>query len=90
MRIATPKFTVLLFLVVLFSTRLSFGEIEVHPEPGGNSYRSDSYSVEVFNGSSWVSSYVYEFSRMSVTLWHNGASPAVNFTAQRVGTFRCK
>ena len=80
MRIAIPKFTVLLFLVVLFSTRLSFGEIEVHPEPGGNSHRSDSYSVEVFNGSSWVSSYVYKYSRMSVTLWHNGASPAVNFT----------
>jgi hypothetical protein len=58
--------------------------VEVYPGPGVNTYLSKLYTVEVLNGSSWLSSYVYGFSRTSHTLWHQGASPTVNFTT--VGT----
>lgn|GEM_PF-1626870 len=54
--------------------------IEVYPGPGGDAYRSDLYKVEVFDGIEWVDSYTYKMSRKSVTLWHRGAYPSVNFT----------
>jgi hypothetical protein len=54
--------------------------VEVYPGPGVNTYLSNLYTVEVLNGSFWLSSYVYGFSRTSNTLWHWGTSPTVNFT----------
>jgi hypothetical protein len=54
--------------------------LEVYSGPGANTYLSNLYAVEVFDGSIWRSSYTYKYSRMSVTPWHQGASPSVNFT----------
>ena len=53
--------------------------IEVYPGPGVDTYRSSLYTVEVSDGSSWVPAYVYGFSRSSVTYWHTGTHPSVNF-----------
>lgn len=54
--------------------------VEVYPGPGGDAYRSDLYRVEVFDGTEWIDSYTYKASRKSVTLWHRGQYPSVNFT----------
>lgn len=53
--------------------------VEVYPGPGVDTYKSGLYSVEVFDGASWIPGYVYGYSRTSVTYWHNGTSPSVNF-----------
>jgi hypothetical protein len=53
--------------------------IEVYPGPGGGAYQSSLYQIEVFDGSSWIPAYVYGFSRSSVTYWHTGTHPSVNF-----------
>src|SRR5437867_850447 len=49
------------------------------PLPGGATYQSTLYQVEVFDGASWIPAYVYEFSRKSVTHWHTNTYPTVNF-----------
>ena len=54
--------------------------IEVYPGPGVDTYKSSRYTVEVFDGSSWRPSYVYQYSRKSVTYWRVGESPSVSFT----------
>ena len=54
--------------------------VEVYPGPGDNTYRSRLYSVDVLNGSTWFSSYVYGYGRVSSSLWHWGSTPTVNFT----------
>ncbi len=54
--------------------------IEVYPGPGINTYRSNLYTVEVFDGTNWRPSYVYQFSRKSVTYWWTNSFPSVSFT----------
>ena len=54
--------------------------IEVYPGPGVDTYRSSRYTVEVFNGTGWVPSYVYQYSRKSVTYWRVNEFPSVSFT----------
>ena len=55
--------------------------MQVYSGPTGSStYLSNLYSVGVWDGSTWQSSYTYKFSRASVTAWHNGANPSVHFT----------
>ncbi len=54
--------------------------IEVYPGPGVDTYRSSLYGVEVFDGSAWLPSYVYQYSRKSFTHWHRGTSPSVSFS----------
>jgi hypothetical protein len=53
--------------------------VEIYPGPGVETYRSSLYAVEILDGSSWVTAYVYGFKRSSVCNWHPGASPSVNF-----------
>src|SRR5262245_5884740 len=53
--------------------------VEVYPGPGVDTYKSGLYTVEVFDGTSWIPAYVYGFSRSSVTYWHTGTNPSVNF-----------
>jgi hypothetical protein len=53
--------------------------IEVYPGPGVDTYKSDLYSVEVYDGTAWVPTYVYKFSRKSVCHWHFGDYPSVHF-----------
>jgi hypothetical protein len=54
--------------------------VEVYPGPGVDTYKSGLYTVEVFDGTNWLPSYVYQFSRKSVTYWWTGDSPSVSFT----------
>lgn len=57
------------------------GTVEVYPGPGVDTYLSKHYAVEVFNGSAWIPSYTYQYSRTSVMPnWHYGKSPTVSFT----------
>jgi len=49
------------------------------PFPGGGTYQSTLYQVEVLDGATWIPAYVYEFSRRSFTHWHTNANPTVNF-----------
>jgi len=53
--------------------------VEIYPGLAGGAYQSTLYQVEVFNGVSWIPAYVYGFSRLSVTYWHTGTQPSVNF-----------
>ena len=53
--------------------------VAIYPGPGVDTYRSTLYSVEVFDGSSWMPAYVYAYKRSSVGNWHPGTSPSVNF-----------
>ncbi len=62
---------------VTFATGVN---IEVYPGPGADAYKSNFYSVEVFDGSSWQPSYTYKHSRVSASMWHQNTSPSVNFT----------
>src|SRR3989344_3282748 len=55
----------------------TISNVEVYPGPGTNTYLSNLYTVEVFDGSDWVPSYVYKFSRESKALWHRGENPSV-------------
>lgn len=59
---------------------MSIPIIEVYPGPGVNTYQSDLYSVEVFDGSTWLPSYTYKYSRLSKVNWHWNTNPSVNFT----------
>jgi hypothetical protein len=65
----------------LTTSSLGSSGMQVYPGPtGNNTYLSNLYSVGVWNGSSYQSSYTYKFARSSVTGWHAGSSPSVNFT----------
>jgi len=63
----------------LLATAAAASTIEVYPGPGVDTYKSGLYTVEVFDGSSWIPAYVYGFRRSSVTYWHTGTNPSVNF-----------
>src|SRR5712692_6713266 len=68
-----------LSVVAFLAAAVCAGSVEVYPGPGVDTYKSNLYTVEVFDGSSWVLGYVYGFSRSSVTYWHTGTNPSVNF-----------
>src|SRR5260370_18104586 len=68
-------------VVALLGAAVGAACVEVYPGPGIDTYKSNLYTVEVFDGSSWVPGYVYGFSRSSVTYWHTGTNPSVNFLA---------
>src|SRR5262245_27201175 len=55
--------------------------VEVYPGPPGNdNYLSKLYTVEVFDGTWWLSSYTYSYNRKSKVPWHENEYPSVNFT----------
>jgi hypothetical protein len=54
--------------------------VQTYPGPGVNTYLSSHYTVTVYNGTVWLPSYTYAYSRKSVSSWNSGASPSVNFT----------
>ena len=55
--------------------------VEVYSGPAGNdNYLSKLYTVEVFDGTSWLSSYTYSYRRKSKVPWHENEYPSVNFT----------
>lgn len=55
--------------------------VEVYPGPGENAYCSDLYAVEVYDGASWLPSYLYQVSRLATCYgWHRGSYPSVSFT----------
>jgi hypothetical protein len=57
--------------------------LEVYPGPGVNTYKSNLYAVEVFDGTGWLPSYVYEYSRTAAvgnTIWNANTPVSVNFT----------
>jgi hypothetical protein len=66
-------------VVAFLAAAVCAASVEVYPGPGIDTYKSNLYTVEVFDGSSWVPGYVYGFSRLSVTYWHTGTHPSVNF-----------
>ena len=68
-----------LSLLLLPAIRGAQTTVEVYPGPGVNTYQSSLYTVEVFDGAAWVSPYVYQFSRKSVTFWRTGGFPTVSF-----------
>ena len=54
-------------------------KVEIYPGPGVDTYKSNLYKVEVFDGAAWIPTYVYKFTRRSVCHWHYGTFPSVNF-----------
>jgi hypothetical protein len=66
-------------VAAFLSASVCFATVEVYPGPGGGAYQSSLYQVEVFDGSSWISAYVYGFARLSQCHWHYGTYPTVNF-----------
>jgi len=57
--------------------------VEVYPGPGTNTYLSNLYTVEVFDGTNWVPSYLYKFgrtTRIGNTAWAPNSYVSVNFT----------
>jgi hypothetical protein len=80
-RFAASMALTLSFVALLPNWILAQGSsrIEVYPGPGVDTYRSNLYRVEVFDGSTWIPGYVYKFSRQSRCHWHFGANPSVNF-----------
>jgi hypothetical protein len=68
-----------LSVVAFFAAAVCAASVEVYPGPGVDTYKSNLYTVEVFDGANWIPAYVYGFSRSSVTYWHTGTHPSVNF-----------
>ena len=66
-------------IAALLSGNLRAQTVEVYPGPGVDTYKSNLYKVEVFDGVNWLPAYVYAFSRESRCHWHFGAHPSVNF-----------
>src|SRR5260370_5557979 len=66
-------------VVAFFAAAVCAASVEVYPGPGIDTYKSNLYTVEVFDGSNWIPAYVYGFSRLSVTYWHTSTNPSVNF-----------
>jgi hypothetical protein len=71
--------TLSLVALVPNAIRAQDTKIEVYPGPGVDTHKSSLYAVEVFDGTSWIPTYVYMFSRKSVCHWHYGTHPSVNF-----------
>jgi hypothetical protein len=66
-------------VAVFLCAAVAAAAVEIYPGPGGATYQSTLYQVEVFDGTSWIPAYVYEFSRKSFTYWHTNTYPTVNF-----------
>src|SRR5712671_766501 len=66
-------------VVAFFAASVCAASVEVYPGPGIDTYKSTLYPVKVFDGPNWIPAYVYGFSRSSVTYWHTGTNPSVNF-----------
>ncbi len=66
-------------VVVFFSATICAASVEIYPGPGVDTYKSNLYTVEVFDGSTWIPAYVYGFTRLSQAHWHYGTYPTVNF-----------
>src|SRR5260370_38789485 len=66
-------------VVAFLAAAVCAASVEVYPGPGIDTYKSNLYTVEVFDGSSWVPGYVYGFSRLSVTYCHTATNPSANF-----------
>ena len=66
-------------LAAFFCAGVCAAGVEVYPALPGNAYQSTLYQVEVFDGTTWLPAYVYGYSRSSVTYWHTGTNPSVNF-----------
>jgi hypothetical protein len=49
------------------------------PGPGVDTYKSNLYQIDGFDGSTWIPAYVYKFSRRSRCHWHFGTSPSLSF-----------
>jgi len=64
----------------LTNSTLGSTGIQVYPGPGGGAYQSSLYTVSVYDGSAWQSSYTYTYNRTAKTAWHRNANPSVNFT----------
>ena len=65
--------------VAFFAAAVCAASVEIYPGPGIDTYKSNLYTVEVFNGSNWIPAYVYAFARLAVCHWHPGTNPSVNF-----------
>src|SRR5437899_1113080 len=68
-----------LSVAAFLSAAICAASVEVYPGPGVDTYKSNLYTVEVFDGANWIPAYVYGFSRLSVTYWHTSTHPSVNF-----------
>jgi len=66
-------------VVAFLAAAVCAASVEVYPGPGINTYKSNLYTVEVFDGSSWIPAYVYGFTRLSQCHWHYGSYPTANF-----------
>src|SRR6266704_5246314 len=67
-----------LSVAAFFYAAICAASVEVYPGPGVDTYKSNLYTVEVFDGANWIPAYVYGFSRLSVTYWHTSTHPSVN------------
>jgi hypothetical protein len=77
-RRSTVSIALVVFATAMFGTGVCRGAVEVYPGPGADTYKSALYTVEVFDGSSWLPAYVYGGGRKSVCHWHPGTRPTVN------------
>src|SRR5256885_14702884 len=68
-----------LSVAAFLSAAICAASVEVYPGPGIDTYKSNLYTVEVFDSSNWIPAYVYEFTRLSQCHWHYGTYPTVNF-----------
>ena len=68
-----------LSIAALATGKVRAQTVEVYPGPGVDTYKSNLYQVDVFDGSTWIPAYVYKFSRKSVCHWHYGTYPSVAF-----------
>lgn len=61
-------------------------EVFPNPDPGGNSLKSSKYTVEIFDGGSYIDAHVYSATNMAWTipagtanLWASGSYPVISF-----------
>lgn len=55
--------------------------VEVYPGPGQNAYKSNQYSVQIYQNGQWVDSYTYMYSRKSVcNNYFQNQNPTVSWT----------
>jgi hypothetical protein len=66
-------------VVAFLAAAVCVASVEVYPGPGIDTYKSNLYTVEVFDGSAWQPAYVYGFTRLSQCHWHYGSYPTANF-----------
>src|SRR6266566_2525516 len=66
-------------VVAFLAAAVCAASVEVYPGPGIDTYKSNLYTVEVFDGTNWLPAYVYGFTRLSKCHWHYGTYPTANF-----------